>query len=39
MQLSDDDKLNFLFIDENMYFYTAKICNDILLKRKSILYS
>lgn len=39
MQLSDDDKFIFLFTDENMYFYIAKICNDILLKRKCILYS
>ena len=39
MQLSDDDKFIFLFTNENVYFYTAKIFNDILLKRKCILYS
>ena len=38
MHLSDDEKLVFLFTDENICFYTAKICYDILIKRKCILY-
>ena len=38
MQLSDDEKFVFFFSDENMCFYSAKICHDILFKRKCILY-
>jgi hypothetical protein len=38
MQLSDDETFVFLFSDENMCFYSAKICHDILFKRKCILY-
>jgi hypothetical protein len=34
MQLSDDEKCVFLFSGENMCFYSAKICHDILFKRK-----
>ena len=37
--MSDDDEFVFLFSDENVYFNTAKICYDILLKRKCLLYS
>ena len=39
MQLSDDDeKFVFLFSDENMCFYSAKICHHIVFKRKCISY-
>ena len=38
MQLSDDEKFVFLFSDENMCFYSAKIFHDIVIKRKCILY-
>jgi len=38
MQLSDDEHFLFLFSDENMCFYSVKICHDILFKRKCILY-
>jgi hypothetical protein len=38
MQLSDEEHFLFLFSDENISFYSAKICHDILFKRKCILY-
>ena len=38
MQLSDDEKFIFLLNDDNMCFYTAKVCYDMLFKRKCILY-
>jgi hypothetical protein len=38
MQLSDDETFVFIFSDENMCFYSAKMCHDILFKRKCILY-
>ena len=37
MHLSDADQVIFLF-DKNMCFYSAKICYEILMKRKLILY-
>ena len=37
MQLSDEQFVFFLS-DEHMSFYSAKICHDILFKRKCILY-
>ena len=37
--MSDDEKFLFLFHDENVCFYTAKICNDILFRRRCLLYS
>ena len=38
MQLSDEEFFLFLFSDENICFYSAKICHYILFKRKCILY-
>ena len=35
--LSDIEKFIFLFNNENMFYYTAKICYDILLRRKCTL--
>ena len=39
VNLSDDDKFKFLFTDENVCYFLAKICYDVLLKRKGILYN
>lgn len=39
MSMSDNEKLIFMFSNDDMYFYTAKICYDILFQRKCILYS
>ncbi len=39
LNMSDDEKFIFLFNNENIVFYTAKICNEILFRRKCILYS
>ena len=37
--LSDKEKFIFLFNNENMFYYTAKICYDKILKRKCTLYA
>ncbi|XP_071167139.1 uncharacterized protein [Mytilus edulis] len=39
LHMTDNEKFIFLFTNENMVFYTAKICYEILIKRKCILYS
>lgn len=39
LTLSDDEKFIYLFKNENICFYTAKICHDILIQRKNVLYS
>ena len=36
--LTDDDKFVFLFTNENLFYYSAKICHEILITRKNILY-
>ena len=38
MHLSDADQFIFLFNNKNMCFYSAKICNEILMESKHILY-
>lgn len=39
INLSDDDKIVFMFTNNEMLFYTARICHDILFHRKCILHS
>lgn len=38
MNLSEDEKFIFLFQNQDVCFYTAKICHDILMLRTNVLY-
>lgn len=35
---TDQEKVRFLFTNESLFYYTAKTCYDILMKRKCVLY-
>ena len=39
LNMPNNEKFIFLFTNENIVFYTAKICNEILFRRKCILYT
>ena len=39
INMSDDEKCLYVFLIENVCYFTAKICHEILFKRRCLLYS